>query len=98
MRVRMGPELFGAFLAAGLPRPQMRAEALVGGGPDFGGYAWLAGVVRALAPAMAKLAVADVDRLELDSLADRLRADTVARGAVVWSPSFVGAFARVPDR
>lgn len=98
MQVRMGRQLFGAFLAAGVPAPQMRDEAVVGGGPDFGGYAWLAGVAGTLAPAMAKLAVADVDTLGLDTLADRLRADTVARGAVVWSPSFVGAFARTPHR
>jgi SAM-dependent methyltransferase len=98
MQVRMGRQLFGAFLAAGLPAPQMRDEALIGGGPDFGGYAWLAGIARTLAPAMAKLAVADVDELGLGTLADRLRADAVARGAVVWSPSFVGAFARTPQR
>ena len=50
MQIRMGRQLFGAFLAAGLPAPDMRDEAVVGGGPDFGGYAWLAGIVRTLAP------------------------------------------------
>lgn len=68
--------------------------ALVGGGPDFGGYAWLAGVVRSLAPVMAKLAIADPDQLGLDTLTDRIRDDAVAGGAVVWTPSFVGAYAR----
>ena len=96
--VRMGRQLFGAFLAAGLPAPVMRDEALVGGGPDFAGYAWLAGVARSLAPLMAKLAIADVDELGIDTLTERIRDDAVARGAVVWTPSFVGAFARGPEQ
>jgi SAM-dependent methyltransferase len=98
MQVRMGRQLFGAFLAAGLPTPNMRDEALVGGGPDFGGYAWLAGVAGSLAPLMAKLAIADLDQLGLDTLTDRIRDDAVATGAVVWTPSFVGAYARRPER
>lgn len=94
MQVRMGRQLFGAFLAAGLPTPMMCDEALVGGGPEFGGYAWLAGVARSLAPVMAKLAVAEPEQLGLDTLADRLRDDTIANGAVVWTPSLVGAYTR----
>jgi hypothetical protein len=98
MQMRMGRQLFGAFLGAGLPAPDMRDEALVGGGPDFGGYAWLAGVARSLAPLMAKLAIADVDQLELGTLPDRIRDDAVAAGVVVWTPSFVGAYTRTPER
>ncbi|MBO0691944.1 MAG: class I SAM-dependent methyltransferase [Acidimicrobiaceae bacterium] len=98
MHMRMGRQLFGAFRAAGMPAPRMRDEALVGGGPDFGGYAWLAGVIRSLAPLMSKLAIADVDQLALDTLTDRLRDDAVTGGAVVWTPSFVGAYARCPVR
>jgi len=96
VHVRMGRQLFAAFLAAGLPAPAMNDESLVGGGPDFGGYAWLAGVARSLSPLMAKLAIADVDRLALETLGDRIRDDAVARRAVVWTPSFVGAYARTP--
>jgi hypothetical protein len=47
---------------------------------------------------MAKLGIADVDQLGLDTLIDRLRDDAVAGGAVVWTPSFVGAYARRPQR
>ncbi|WP_327002106.1 class I SAM-dependent methyltransferase [Dactylosporangium sp. NBC_01737] len=94
MQVRMGRQLFGAYVAAGLPEPAMCDEALVGGGPGFGGYAWLAGVVGALEPLMHKLGL-DVPG-ELDTLADRLRDDAVGSGAVVWTPSFVGAHATKP--
>jgi ubiquinone/menaquinone biosynthesis C-methylase UbiE len=96
MHMRMGRQLYGALLAAGLPTPEMRDEAVVGGGPDFEGYAWLADVARGLAPLMAKFAVADVDKLGPETLTDRIRDDAVATGAVAWSPSLVGAYARRP--
>jgi ubiquinone/menaquinone biosynthesis C-methylase UbiE len=96
-QLRMGRRLFAAFLAAGLPAPAMRHEALIGGGPDFAGYAWLAGVAGSLAPLMDKLGVAAADELALDTLAKRLREDAVARGAVVWSPPLIGAYTRRTD-
>jgi ubiquinone/menaquinone biosynthesis C-methylase UbiE len=97
-QMRMGRRLFGTFLAAGLPTPTMRDEAVAGGGSDFAGYAWLAGVTRSLAPLMAKLAIADTDQLGLDTLADRIRDAAIASNAIVWTPSLVGAYARTPTR
>ena len=92
--VRMGRQLFGSFVEAGLPAPAMREEAIVGGGPEFAGYAWLAGLARGLAPLMDKLKIAGSQQLDLDTLAERIRDDAVARGAVVWGPALVGAHAR----
>ena len=94
--VRMGRQLYGSYLAAGLPAPAMREEAIVGAGPGFAGYAWLAGVARSLAPLMARLGIDDAQQLDLDTLAERLRDDAVARGAVVWGPALIGAHARRP--
>ena len=94
--VRMGRQLFGSFVEAGLPAPAMREEAIVGGGPDFAGYAWLASVARGLAPLMDKLGIACSQQLDLDTLAERVRDDAVARGAVVWGPALVGAHTRRP--
>jgi hypothetical protein len=95
-QLRMGRQLFAAFLAAGLPAPVMHEEALVGGGADFAGYAWLADVARSLAPLMDKLGVATADELGLETLAARMRKDAVARGAVVWSPPLIAAWTRKP--
>ncbi|MFL5862495.1 MAG: class I SAM-dependent methyltransferase [Solirubrobacteraceae bacterium] len=94
--VRMGRQLHGAFLAAGLPAPAMCEEALVGGGPDVAAYAWLADVADSLAPLMQRLGLATVEELSLDTLAKRIRDDAVAARAVVWTPPLVGAYARVP--
>ena len=94
--VRMGRQLHGSYLAAGLPVPAMREEAIVGGGPGFAGYAWLAGVARGLAPVMASLGIDGAQQLDLATLAERLRDDAVARGAVVWGPALVGAYTRRP--
>ena len=95
--MRMGRRLFGAFLGAGLAAPAMRDESVVGGGRDFGGYEWLAGVVGSLAPLMTKFGIVDTSDLGLETLADRLRDDAVAGEAVVWTPSLVGAHhARTP--
>jgi ubiquinone/menaquinone biosynthesis C-methylase UbiE len=96
--MRMGRQLFAAFLAAGLPAPVMHEEALVGGGADFAGYTWLADVARSLAPLMDKLGLASTDTLGPETLAERIRADAVARGAVVWSPPLIGAYARGTER
>ena len=45
---------------------------------------------------MTKSAITDVERLDLDTLAERIRQDTTAKSAVVWIPSLVGAYARRP--
>ena len=92
--VRMGRQLYGAFLAAGLAAPAMCEEALVGGGPDFAAYAWLAGVARTLAPVMQRLGLATAEDLGLDTLAERIRDDALASRAVVWTPPLIGAYAR----
>ena len=94
--LRMGRQLFGSFVDAGLPVPAMREEAIVGGGPGFAGYAWLAGVARGLAPLLDKLGIASSLELDLGTLAERIRDDAVARGAVVWGPALIGAHARRP--
>ena len=92
----MGRQLHGSYLTAGLPAPTMREEAIVGGGPGFAGYAWLAGIARGLGPLMDKLEIATTRQLDLDTLAERVRDDAVARGAVVWGPALIDAYARRP--
>ena len=93
---RMGLELRAAFLAAGLPAPELRSEQDVGGGLEWRGYDLLAETVRAALPSIAACDEATAQELEVDTLAARLRTAVVAGGGVATSPALVGAFARVP--
>jgi SAM-dependent methyltransferase len=95
MHARMGLELRAAFLAAGLPAPQLRSEQDVGGGLHWTGYEALAETARAALPLIAAAGLGDAEELEIDSLAARLRTAVVAGGAVAASPALVGAFTRV---
>jgi SAM-dependent methyltransferase len=91
---RMGPKLYPAFLAAGLPAPAMLAEAVIGGGVTFPGYALWADLVRAILPAMERHGIATAAEVEIETLADRLCAEVVAGGGCIATPTFVGAWSR----
>jgi SAM-dependent methyltransferase len=95
MHARMGLELRGAFLEAGLPAPTMRSEQDVGGGPEWTGYEALAETARAALSLITADGLASAEEVDIDSLATRLRAAVVAGGGVAASPVLVGAFARV---
>jgi SAM-dependent methyltransferase len=91
---RSGYRMRRIFQDAGLPAPQMRAEARVEGGPDSPLYALLEQLTRGLLPAMAKTGVATAEDIGIDTLAARLREEAVAQDAVLALPPLVGAWAR----
>jgi SAM-dependent methyltransferase len=90
---RMGLRLFQAFLDAGLPAPQLRLEAPIGGGQDAPGFLW-AGVVRAMVPIMDRLGIASSSDIEPETLVARLSAETLANNGIVIGLVMVGAWAR----
>ncbi len=94
---RMGTELFATFAAAGLPAPTMQFDARIGGGPDDPAYDRIAAVVRSLLPKMEEWGIATADEVRIETLADRLRAEAVAAGAVITSPACIGAWVRTAD-
>ena len=55
--LRMGPKLYRAFVAAGLPAPTVRIDTPVGGGPDWPGYGYLAATARSLLPMIVAMGV-----------------------------------------
>src|SRR5437867_4649359 len=57
-RIQLGLELYPVFLAAGLPGPSMRVDAVIGGGPHCPLYEILAELVQNLLPVMEKLKIA----------------------------------------
>jgi SAM-dependent methyltransferase len=93
---RMGTKLFRAYRDAGLPAPELRLEAPIGGGPGWPGYEYTAETLRSLLPALQRLAGLDPAAVGIDTLAERLREDAVAHGLVQLLPLMVGAWARKP--
>ncbi|MFL6244474.1 MAG: methyltransferase domain-containing protein [Thermoanaerobaculia bacterium] len=91
----MGSRLHSAFRSAGLPAPQMFAAARVESGAESLAYAAVARVVSSAAPMMERLGVATIAELELDTLEARLRDEITRADAVVFMPTFVGAWTRV---
>jgi 2-polyprenyl-3-methyl-5-hydroxy-6-metoxy-1,4-benzoquinol methylase len=93
--VRLGSKLFGVFVAAGLPPPLMRVQALIGGGKNFERELWqLSELLRPLIPAMEKHGVATAAQIGIDDLFDRLLAEAVANNCVLVDRSEIGVWAR----
>jgi hypothetical protein len=95
-RPELGLEMHSLFLDSGLPAPSMRVDALVSGEAESPVYKLLAETVRSLVPTLVKLSIASPDHVQIDSLADRMREEVVARRAVAMSYGLVGAWARKP--
>jgi len=92
----MGYALRRVFLEAGLPAPRMELNSAVGGGPDFYAYDLMAEVIRSVLPLILEFGIATEEEVDIGTLADRLRAETVGAGGVVKAPDLVSAFSRKP--
>jgi ubiquinone/menaquinone biosynthesis C-methylase UbiE len=97
---RMGTKLYSAFVAAGLPAPTLRLQAIAGGGVGggTGGLDWLqvvAEIVSTLLPEMERRGVANAADAGIETLARRLSAELAAGGGIVVAPSLIGAWSRV---
>lgn len=92
---RMGPALFSAFRAAGLPGPRLLVETFAQGGPDAPAWGW-ANVIAAAVPLMELTGVARHAEVAPATLADRLLAETLACDGSVIGPPMTGAWVTVP--
>jgi hypothetical protein len=80
----------------GLPAPRMRMDAVVSGEEDSPVFKLLAEAVRSLAPTLEKLNIASAAQVKIDTLADRMRGEVVAKRAIAMSYGLVGAWSRKP--
>ena len=93
---RMGIKLYSTFVAAGLPPPRMRLEALVGGGANGLDLLRLAAdLVATLLPEMERLGVATAADVGLDTLLARIRDEAIALSSVIVGTYQIGAWSRV---
>src|SRR4029453_7150350 len=70
-RLELGLELYPVFLAAGLPGPSMRIDALIGGGPQCPACEIVAELVQSLLSVMEKLKIATSAEVGISTLAQR---------------------------
>lgn len=89
-----GYNLRRTFRDAGMPEPEMSLCSPVGGGPDWPGYAYAAESLRSMLPLTVKLGIATKEEVGIDTLADRLRAETVAADGVAKAPDLLSTWAR----
>lgn len=94
--IRMGIRLHSAFIAAGLPAPSMRLEALIGAGAtSFACLDLVAGLVGTLLPELERLGIARPADVGLETLSERLNKEAIANGSVTIGRFEIGAWCRV---
>jgi ubiquinone/menaquinone biosynthesis C-methylase UbiE len=91
----IGTQLFQLLIDAGFSPPECRVEYPMDGGADSPIYDWMTESFRSILPRAAALGLVRSDEVEgIDSLARRLREETVSHRGCVPGPTMVGCFAR----
>jgi SAM-dependent methyltransferase len=93
---RAGLKLPRIFAEAGLPAPRLILHGRAEYGPGSEVYDQLSGILRTMLPILERTGVATGEELAVDTLAQRLRDEAVARRATLVAPIFVGAWVRKP--
>jgi hypothetical protein len=88
----MGLHLARTFIAAGLPRPAMKADVLVGGEAGSPLYGWVAETIRTLLPRIVQFGLATEEEIGIDTLAQRLEDEAVAADSQILGPIQFGAW------
>ena len=95
--VDLAYRLYNTYVEAGLPEPDMEYTALAGGGPGWYGYQYIVDSIRSLLPLLQRFGLATAEEVDLDTLAERLRADVVATKCPIVLPLTVMAWTRLPE-
>jgi 2-polyprenyl-3-methyl-5-hydroxy-6-metoxy-1,4-benzoquinol methylase len=91
----IGTRLFQLLVDAGFQPPECRVEYPMDGGADSPFYEWFAESFRSILPRATALGLVRNDEVaDIDSLAGRLKEETISRGGCVPGPAMVGCFAR----
>ena len=92
--IHAGMQLPTMYHAAGLPAPHMSYEASIGADRDWLGFEMRAADVRMFLPLILQFGLATEEEIGLDTLAERLREETISQGGVARLPVLVSAWAR----
>lgn len=88
----IGERLPSLFVSAGLPRPKLRFEMLVDSGAESEIYDFCTDTVRSLLPRIEELGIATAEKIQLDTLATRLRSEASALDTVIGVMPLMGAW------
>lgn len=92
---RMGPNLYAAFRAAGLPAPTLDCRTIMDGAGSAPVWFWV-NIIRALLPLLGEAAIVEPDEVGIDTLEARLQVDLAAGEAAAIVPPMTAAWARLP--
>lgn len=95
--IESGLGLYGTFVDAALPAPEMHMEAPVEGGPNSPIYAYMAESVRSMLPMAAAHGIGDFDAERVAQLESRLREDVVSHHGVLVCWPVVSASCRLGE-
>lgn len=90
----MGRNLFRTFRAAGLPDPQIRLEAGLGGGQDWAGYEAIVAPLRSMLPQIIEYGIATAAEVDIETFAARLREETVGQQGILAGALTFSAWSR----
>jgi 2-polyprenyl-3-methyl-5-hydroxy-6-metoxy-1,4-benzoquinol methylase len=92
----MGLHLVRHFVAAGLPRPTVKADVPIAGEAGSYAYWWLAETLRSLLPRIHDFGLATAEVIEIDTLAQRMEEEAVAHDSELVGPLQFGAWTTRP--
>ena len=87
-----GMHLTRIYREAGLPAPELLGMSRVASGPDSPAYEYMAQTVRSLLPLIEKTGVATAAEIQIDTLAARMRDETVALNATIHLSELIAAW------
>ncbi|MCE2393916.1 class I SAM-dependent methyltransferase [Candidatus Poribacteria bacterium] len=94
--VGMGLDLYSTFVDAGLPEPSLQYSAPVGGPETWIGYQFITAAFQSILPLLERFEIATAEEVDLDTLAQRLRAEVVASKRPLILPPHITAWAQLP--
>lgn len=92
-RTQLGLELHRVFLAAGLPAPSLRMDALIGGASQFP-FEIVAATVESMLPMLEQLSISSASEVNCATLAQRMREEVTKTNGIVLSPGLIGAWSQ----
>lgn len=92
----IGSRLYHLFVKAGFAHPDCRVEYAIDGGADSQFYEWCAESLRSILARAEALGLARSEDVQIDTLAERLRAECVALQSNFPAPAMIGCFGRKP--